>query len=100
MDYKFIELKKATDQKHKYVAVFENKKTKRTKSISFGGYGYNDYTSFDKSIRDEKKRLYKLRHQNDRINEPMTPGALSMWILWNKPTIEASLKDYLKHFNL
>lgn len=97
MDYKFIELKKATDQKHKYVAVFENKKTKRTKSISFGGYGYEDYTIH----KDEnRKRLYKLRHQNDRLNEPMTPGALSMWILWNKPTIEASLKDYLKHFNL
>lgn len=96
MDYKFIELKKATDQKHKYVAVFENKKTKRTKSIPFGGYGYEDYTIH----KDEnRKRLYKLRHQNDRINEPMTPGALSMWILWNKPTIQESLKDYLKRFN-
>jgi hypothetical protein len=27
-------------------------------------------------------------------------GALSRWILWNKPTLAASIKDYKKRFGL
>jgi len=30
----------------------------------------------------------------------MSAGALSRWILWNKPTIEASKADFKKRFNL
>ena len=30
----------------------------------------------------------------------MTAGALSRWILWNKPTISGSLKDIQKRFNI
>jgi hypothetical protein len=96
--YKFLKLQKATDQKHKYEAIFLNKETNRQKTIKFGGYGYDDYTTFDKSIREERKERYKKRHQNDNLNDPLSPGALSMYILWNKPTIEESLKDYLKMF--
>jgi hypothetical protein len=100
MDYKFIKLEKATDKKHKYIAFFENKKTKRVKRVPFGGYDYFDYTTYDKMIREERKKLYRIRHKNDNIDNPITPGALSWYILWNKPTIDESLKDYLKRFNL
>ena len=51
-------------------------------------------------IREERKKLYRVRHKNDNIDNPITPGSLSWYILWNKPTIDESLKDYLKRFNL
>jgi hypothetical protein len=33
-------------------------------------------------------------------NKPTTPGALSRWVLWNKPSFKESVKDYKKKFNL
>jgi hypothetical protein len=29
----------------------------------------------------------------------MTAGTLALYILWNKPTIKESIKDYKKKFN-
>ena len=34
------------------------------------------------------------------FNKFMTACSLSRWVLWNKPTISASIKDYKKRFNL
>ena len=101
MSYKFLQLKKATDDKHKYEAVFLNTKTDNKKTVKFGGYGYNDYTTFDKSVREEHKERYIKRHEKrEDWNNPLSSGALSRWILWNKETIKDSLIDYLKRFNL
>jgi hypothetical protein len=33
-------------------------------------------------------------------SKPDTPGALSRWILWNKKTLKASLKDFKRKFKL
>jgi hypothetical protein len=30
----------------------------------------------------------------------MKPGTLALYILWNKPTLQESIKDYKKKFNL
>ena len=32
--------------------------------------------------------------------DPTTAGALSRWILWNKPSLSASFNDFKKRFNL
>jgi len=98
MTYKFLGLKKANDNIHKYVATFLNNETNRKKTVKFGGYGYYDYTTFDKSIREERKERYIKRHAKDNLTDPLSPGALSMYILWNKESVEESLKDYLKRF--
>lgn len=96
MSYKFLKLKKASDGKHKYEAIFLNTENNREKTVKFGGYGYEDFTIH----KDEKrKERYIKRHAKDNLTDPLSPGALSMFILWNKPTIEDSLKDYLKRFN-
>lgn len=88
---KIVKLEKANDGKHKYIATFED--GTRTK---FGAFGMNDYTlTGDK----EAKRLYELRHKKDLdTKDPKRAGYLSMFILWNKPTIEASVKDYNRRF--
>jgi hypothetical protein len=93
--YKFIKLEKANDKKHKYQAIFLNEETNRKKTVKFGGYGYEDYTIHKD---EERKERYIKRHAKDNLTDSLSPGALSMYILWNKLTIEDSLKDYLKRF--
>lgn len=95
MTYKFLKLKKATDNKHKYEAVFLNTETNKEKTVKFGAKGYEDYTIHKD---EERKERYIKRHAKDNLTDPLSAGALSMFILWNKPTIEESLKDYLTRF--
>jgi hypothetical protein len=88
---KIVKLEKANDGKHKYIAIFDD--GTRTK---FGAYGMSDYTLHKDK---ERKRLYELRHKKDlETNDPKRAGYLSMYVLWNKPTIEASIKDYNRRF--
>jgi hypothetical protein len=71
---------------------------KKEKIVSFGAKGMSDYT---KHKDDERKKLYLARHKaNEDWTDPMTPGALSRWILWNKKTLKASIADFKKRFNL
>jgi hypothetical protein len=99
MSYKFLGLKKANDNIHKYVATFLNNETNRKKTVKFGGYGYDDYTTFDKSIREERKERYIKRHAKDNLNDALSAGSLSMYLLWGEtPSIEDNLKNYLKRF--
>ena len=42
-----------------------------------------------------------MRHKkNENWKDPTTAGALSRWVLWNKPSFRASVSDYKKRFNL
>lgn len=69
---------------------------KKIKTTHFGAAGMSDYTKHkDKS----RKKRYMNRHRTrENWNNPMTAGALSRWILWNKPTLKASIDDYKKKF--
>ncbi len=71
---------------------------KKLKTIQFGSKGMSDFTiNKDK----ERKQRYLDRHRKrENWNNPMTAGALSRWILWNKPTLEGSIKDFKKRFKL
>jgi hypothetical protein len=93
-----VSIKKATDGKHKLTATFKNKETNRNKTVHFGAVGYTD---FIKSGDEEKKKLYLNRHKaRENWSDPTSAGALSKFILWNKPTLKASIDDYKKHFKL
>lgn len=106
MDYKLLNIKSATDNKHKYVATFLNMKTNRKKNIKFGAHGMNDFTIYSKTLSPEEalehKRLYLIRHKGmgEHWDNPITAGALSRWILWNKSTLEESIKDFIKKFKV
>jgi hypothetical protein len=96
---KFLELVKASDGVHKYTARFESEGG-REKSVSFGAAGMNDYTKFSPLERDKRKERYLTRHRKrENWDDPTSAGALSRWILWNKPTVSASLADYKRRFN-
>jgi hypothetical protein len=85
---------------HKLIAEFEEPH----QIVRFGAKGYNDYTTFHQMnpvIAEHKKLAYLRRHRkNEDWEDPRTPGALSRWILWNKPTIEESILNFKKRFNL
>ena len=93
-----ITLKKCYDGKHKYsVTIITNDKKK---TIKFGAIGYSDYTIHK---NDQRKNAYIARH---KINENFaksgifSKGFWSRYILWNKPTIEASIKDTERKFGI
>jgi len=68
-----------------------------TKNVDFGSKGSNYTINKD----PERQRLYFIRHQaRENWEDPETRGALSRWILWNKPNLEDAIKDYKKRFNL
>ena len=68
------------------------------KKVHFGAEGMDDYTI---TKDEEQKERYRKRHKKDlKTNDPMRAGYLSYYLLWNKPTLQESIKDYKKKFNL
>lgn len=90
----------ANDGIHKLVAEFDQP----YQLVKFGACDYNDYTIYyqiDRALARQKKAAYLKRHRkNEDWEDPRTAGALSRWILWNKPTIEESIESYIKRFNM
>ena len=82
----------------KYDAVFEYKNG-RTKRVPFGQRGYSDFTKH-KDVTRRARYLHRHRGMGEHWNKPDTPGALSRWILWNKPTFRASVRDFTRRFKL
>ncbi len=70
----------------------------KIKKVSFGAKGYSDYTIHKDKARMER---YQNRHSNDRIHEPLTPGALSWYILWGPYTsLKKNISFYKATFNV
>lgn len=82
----------------KWDAVFV-KADGKEKVVPFGAFGMSDFTKHKDVTR---KQRYLKRHSGmgEHWNQPDTPGALSKWILWNKPTFKASVADFKKRFHL
>ena len=82
------------DNKHKYMAIFDNP----YQVVRFGAKGYQDFTEH----RDpNRKMLYlKRHHARENWNDPRSAGALSRWILWNKPDIDDAIEDYVERFKM
>ena len=96
-------LKKSLKPAKKYDAVFI--RDDKEKTVSFGASGYNDFILFNEKegakVANMHKERYLNRHRKrEHWDKPDSPGALSRYILWNKKTLKASLKDYKQRFNL
>lgn len=93
---KLIGIYNSEKSSKKYDAVFNV--NGHAKIVSFGAKGYSDFTLHGD---EDRKERYLKRHENrEDWKNPLTPGALSRWILWNKPTLKASVLDFRRHFNL
>jgi ABC-type Zn uptake system ZnuABC Zn-binding protein ZnuA len=86
-----VVLTKSKKKDKKYDAVIDGKKT-----ISFGQAGASDDTKHkDVEIKD----IYITRHKNpENWNDPKTAGFYAKNILWNKPSIRASIEDTNKRY--
>ena len=68
------------------------------KTVHFGATGYQDYTQHGYK---ERKAAYLSRH---KVNEDWTlkgvksGGFWARWLLWNEPSIIASVADVNKRF--
>ena len=107
---KSLLIKKSDKPDKKYMAIFlvNNEKVK---TIHFGSKNMRDFTLInDKSSkwylpkvldRNVVKDSYLRRHEkNEDWTNPMTAGALSRWILWDKKTLASSIKAFKKRFKL
>ena len=81
-----VVIQKSRRKDKKLYAVIDGKKT-----ISFGAAGMSDFTLHKD---DDRKERYIARHQkNENWRDPKTAGFNSKHILWNKPTLQASVND-------
>ena len=93
---KLISITKSTNQGKKLMAKFEI--NGRKKVIHFGAKGMSDFTKHHDTIR---RNRYIFRHHKDlKTNDPVRAGYLSMFVLWNKPSLQASISDYRRRLNV
>jgi hypothetical protein len=93
---KLISIKRSTKSGKKMMATFET--NGRKKIIHFGLTGASDYTRHHDQVR---RNRYIFRHLKDyRTGDPTRAGYLSMFVLWNKPSLQASIADYRRRLNV
>jgi len=90
---KLIKIVKSPKKEKKYRAYFSN-----GKHTDFGAANYSDFTKHKDPAR--KERYIKRHRSRENWKDPTTAGALSLYILWNKPTFRASVADYKRRFKL
>lgn len=96
--YTHVKIKKSSRSEKKLMAVFKNKNTDRKKTIHFGANGMSDFTKH-KDV--ERRSRYLKRHKKrENWNKCDTAGALSRWVLWNKPSKKSSINSFKKKFSL
>ena len=69
----------------------------------FGAKGYQNYGGVgkEKHLDEDRKKAYLKRHSaTEDWNDFKSPGSLSRWVLWNKPSFRESVEDYKRRFNL
>ena len=86
-----VVISKSNRKDKKFKAVIDNKKT-----VHFGASGYSDYTFNTHS--DIKDRYIQRHKRNEDWNDYNTAGFYAKHILWNKPTIQESVKDTNRNF--
>lgn len=80
----------------KYKVVVDDGKKKKT--IHFGAKGYEDYTIHKNT---ERKYRYIDRHKSkEDWQDPFTAGFWALHALWNKPTLQGSLNDIKRNFDI
>jgi hypothetical protein len=93
---KLISIKRSNKSDKKFMATFET--NGRQKVIHFGASGASD---FIKHHDRERRNRYIFRHHKDlKTGNPARAGYLSMFVLWNKPSLQASIADYRRRLNV
>jgi curved DNA-binding protein CbpA len=95
-EIKLISIKRSTKKGKKLMAMFDT--NGRKKVIHFGAAGMGDLT---KHKNLNRRNRFVFRHHKDlKTGDPSRAGFLSMFILWNKPSLQASIADYRRRLNV
>jgi hypothetical protein len=93
----YVRITRSDRPEKKLKAVFYLKNG-RTKTTHFGAAGMSDYT---KHRDKDRQARYLARHRtSERWTDMFSAGSLSRWILWNKPSLAASIRDYGSRFRV
>ena len=68
--------------------------------VSFGARGMSDYTLHKDAARMDRYVQRHAAREDWRQSGLRTPGFWSRWLLWNKPSFDASRKDMERRFCL
>ena len=90
-----IEFKKSTRDGKKYMLVLNE--NGRGKTIHFGSAGSKTYLDHGDKI---KRKNYIARHEVNEDFTKINPASASRYVLWNKKTLDKSLKSFLSRFNI
>ena len=86
-----IQISPSEKTNKKFKAVIDGSRT-----IHFGAKGASDFTQHK---NEECKQMYINRHRkNENWADPQTEGFYAKNILWNKPTVQGSIKDTNQRF--
>jgi hypothetical protein len=91
-------LQKGTGGKKYRITLIKPDGTRKT--VQFGAVGYSDYT---KHKDNERKLRYDARHrrtENWGKTGIQTAGFWSKWLLWNKPSLAASINNIESKFGI
>jgi hypothetical protein len=91
-----MDLFPSTTSRKRFTAVYAD-----GRKVSFGQPGATTYAD---GASEEKRASYLARHNpavtREDWDNPYTAGALSRWILWEKPSIGEGLRAYRLRFGL
>jgi hypothetical protein len=99
VDKYLIFLQKSTRSGKKYMVTI-TRGDDRWKTVHFGADGYEDYTTHKDP---DRKRSYEARHKGNETwtkSGIKTAGFWSKWLLWNKPSLQASISDTSSRFGV
>lgn len=90
-----VKLYKSPRKGKKYRAVW-SRDNEEFRHTDFGAEGMSDFTIHKDPAR--KKRYLDRHRARENWNDPYSAGALSRWVLWDKPTLRGSWTAYKKRF--
>ena len=100
--YDKMVVKKSTNPKKKYMAIFTDSSSGRTKTTFFGDSSATDYLL---SKEKDRRARYIQRHKKDlQTNDPTRAGYLSLYLLWSygnekSTSLRTNISNYKKQFN-
>ena len=95
-----VKIGKSDRADKRFVAVFTDDKGNKVKTTHFGLKNPALGTYIDHNDLKLKNNYLARHKKNENWNDPMSAGALSRFLLWNKKSFKSSFIDYQKKFKL
>ena len=102
---RLVGVHRSTRKHAKLCATFQDGAGK-LKHVHFGRLGCSDFIGYSAQLTPpmaaQKRAAYIARHSRggEDWTRPDTPGALSRYILWEKPTLAAAIAAFKKRFRI